>query len=83
MHAMSASSSPSAIGLPIALVALANQERVLALGARADHMASPGSVQVLLQNVDSLAEGARDEGRVGYRRAAAQALSFSMSFHFA
>lgn len=69
--------------LAIALVALANQERVLALGARTDHMASPGSVQVLLQNADSLAEGARDEGRVGYRRAAAQALSFSMSFHLA
>ena len=49
--------------LAVALVALANQERVLALEARADRMASPGAVQVLLQNADSLAEGARDEGQ--------------------
>ena len=69
--------------LAVALVALANQERVLALEAHADRMASPGAVQVLLQNADSLAEGARDEGRVGYRRAAAQTLSFTMLFRFA
>jgi CPA1 family monovalent cation:H+ antiporter len=69
--------------LAIALVALANQERVLALEARADRVASPAAVQVLLQNADALAEGARDEGRVGYRRAAAQTLSFSTLFRFA
>ena len=40
-------------------------------------------MQVLLQNADSLAESARDEGRVGYRRAAAQALEFSTSFRLA
>jgi monovalent cation:H+ antiporter, CPA1 family len=50
---------------------------------RADRIASPGAVQVLLQNADALAEGARSEGRVGYRRAAAQALSFSTSFRAA
>jgi CPA1 family monovalent cation:H+ antiporter len=69
--------------LAIALVALANQERVLALEAHADRIASPGAVQVLLQNADALAEGARDQGRLGYRRTAAQALSFSMLFRFA
>ena len=51
--------------LAIALVALANQERVLALEARADRIASPGAVQVLLQSADALAEAARDEGRSG------------------
>jgi CPA1 family monovalent cation:H+ antiporter len=69
--------------LAIALVALANQERVLALEARADRIASPGTVQVLLQNADALAEGARDNGRVGYRQAAEQVLSFSTLFRFA
>jgi len=69
--------------LAIALVALANQERVLALQARADRIASPGAVQVLLQNADSLAEGARDEGRTGYRRAASQTLAFSTLFRVA
>ena len=69
--------------LAIALVALANQERVLALEARADRVASPGTVQVLLQNADSLAEGARDDGRVGYRRAAARTLAFPFLFRAA
>jgi CPA1 family monovalent cation:H+ antiporter len=69
--------------LAIALVALANQERVLALQARADRVASPATVQVLLQNADTLAEGARDNGRLGYRRAAARTLSFSLLFRLA
>ncbi|MBL6617517.1 MAG: cation:proton antiporter [Reyranella sp.] len=69
--------------LAIALVALANQERMLALQARAERIASPGAVQILLQNADALAEGARADGRLGYRRAAAQALEFPASFHFA
>lgn len=69
--------------LAIALVALANQERVLALEARADRVAAPGTVQVLLQIADTLAEAARDEGRAGYRRIAAAALSFSTGFRIA
>jgi CPA1 family monovalent cation:H+ antiporter len=69
--------------LAIALVALANQERVLALEARADRLASPGAVQALLQTADALAEGARDGGRVGYRRVAAETLSFTVLFRFA
>jgi CPA1 family monovalent cation:H+ antiporter len=69
--------------LAIALVALANQERVLVLETRADRIASPGTVQVLLQNADALVEGARTEGRLGYRRAAETALSFSVSFRIA
>ena len=69
--------------LAIALVALANQERVLVLETRADRIASPGTVQVLLRNGEALVEGARAEGRVGYRRAAETALSFSVAFRVA
>ena len=69
--------------LAIALVALANRERVLVLETRADRIASPATVQVLLRNGDALVEGARTEGRVGYRRAAEAALSFPVAFRVA
>jgi monovalent cation:H+ antiporter, CPA1 family len=69
--------------LAIALAALANQERVLVLEMRADRIASPETVQVLLQNADLLVEGARAEGRVGYRRTAEATLAFSVSFRIA
>jgi monovalent cation:H+ antiporter, CPA1 family len=69
--------------LAIALAALANQERVLVLERRADRIASPATVQVLLRNADLLVEGARAEGRVGYRRAAEAALSFPVGFRVA
>jgi CPA1 family monovalent cation:H+ antiporter len=69
--------------LAIALVALANQERVLVLEARANQIASPATVQVLLQDADALVEGARADGRLGYRRAAEAALSFPIAFHVA
>jgi len=69
--------------LAIALVALANQERVLVLETRTDRIASPATVQVLLRNGDGLVEGARAEGRVGYHRAAEAALSFPVAFRIA
>ena len=69
--------------LAIALAALANQERVLVLEMRADRIASPETVQVLLQNADLLVEGARVEGRVGYCRTAEATLAFSVSFRIA
>jgi monovalent cation:H+ antiporter, CPA1 family len=69
--------------LAIALVALANQERTLVLQARADRIASPRVAQALLQNAEALAEGARDKGRIGYRRAAARALAFPVPFRAA
>jgi monovalent cation:H+ antiporter, CPA1 family len=69
--------------LAIALAALANQERVLVLEARADRIVSTATVQVLLRNADLLVEGARAEGRVGYRRAAERALSFPVGFRIA
>jgi Na+:H+ antiporter len=69
--------------LAIALAALANQERVLVLERSADRIASPATVQVLLRNADLLIEGARTEGRIGYRRAAEAALSFPVVFRVA
>jgi CPA1 family monovalent cation:H+ antiporter len=69
--------------LAIALVALANQERALVLEARADRIASATTVQMLLRNAEALVEGARTDGRVGYRRAAAAALGFPLTFRAA
>ncbi len=69
--------------LAIALAALANQERALVLEARTDRIASTATVQVLLRNADRLVEGARAEGRVGYRRAAERARSFPVAFRIA
>jgi Na+:H+ antiporter len=67
----------------IALVALANQERVLVLETRADQIASPATVQALLRHADTLVEGARAQGRLGYRRAAEAAISFPVAFRLA
>jgi CPA1 family monovalent cation:H+ antiporter len=67
----------------IALVALANQERVLALEMRSDRIASPAAAQIMLGNAGALADAARAEGRHGYRRAAAAALAPSFGFRIA
>ena len=66
--------------LGIALVALANQERVLALAIRSARIAPAGTIQTLLHNAGTLVDGARGEGRIGYQRAAEKALSFRPSF---
>ena len=69
--------------LAIALVALANQERVVALETRAARIAPPATVQTLLHNADTLLDGARTEGRLGYQRAADAILSFPVAFRIA
>jgi monovalent cation:H+ antiporter, CPA1 family len=69
--------------LAVTLVALANQERLLVLETLAGHSASPHVVQILLANADSLAEGARDDGRLGYRRAVDNSLAFALTFRTA
>ena len=56
---------------------------MLALETRADRIASAATVQVLLRNADDLIEGARAEGRTGYRKAARLALSFPVAFRVA
>lgn len=69
--------------LAIALVALASQERVLVLQARADRAASPAIQAMLLANADALLEAARTDGRAGYRRTAGSAIAYSRAFRFA
>jgi monovalent cation:H+ antiporter, CPA1 family len=69
--------------LAISLVALANQERVLILETRANRIVSSAIVQMLLRNADMLIEGARADGRLGYRRAAQAVLTFSPAFRIA
>jgi CPA1 family monovalent cation:H+ antiporter len=69
--------------LAIALVALANQERLLALELRSDRIAAPAAVQILLGNAGALADAARRDGRLGYQRASEKALALSMTFRVA
>src|SRR5271165_4880798 len=64
--------------LAIALVALGNQERMLALEIMAERAASPVTVQALLRNAEALGEGARSGGRLGYKRSADAALAFPL-----
>jgi CPA1 family monovalent cation:H+ antiporter len=44
---------------------------------------SPSTIQVLLGNADALAEAARSEGRLGYRRASEAALALPLGFRAA
>jgi len=69
--------------LTIALVALANQERALVLEAWSQRTAPASAVQLLLRNADSLIEGARAGGRLGYQRSVKAALSFRFGFRAA
>jgi monovalent cation:H+ antiporter, CPA1 family len=69
--------------LAIALVALANQERVLALEMLGNRIASPAAAQVLLGNADALADAARGDGRLGYQQASEAALSLPTGFRIA
>ena len=69
--------------LAFALVALANNERVVVLAMLADRSASPAVVQVLLDNADTFAEAARNEGRLGYHRTSEAALAFPIGFRIA
>jgi CPA1 family monovalent cation:H+ antiporter len=66
--------------LAIGLVALGNQERMLALEIMAERAASPVTVQALLRNAEALGEAARSGGRLGYKRGADAALAFPFSF---
>ena len=69
--------------LAVALVALGNQERMLVLETLARRAASPGALQALMRNAEALVEGARSDGRLGYKRAAEAALAFPLSFRVA
>jgi CPA1 family monovalent cation:H+ antiporter len=69
--------------LAVALAALGNQERVLVLDILAGRAASPAVAQILLDQADTLVEGARAHGRLGYRRAAEATLAFGPAFRAA
>ena len=74
---------PSRIAKGRDLLALANQERALVLEAWAERTVAARTVQVLLRNSDTLIEGTRVSGRVGYQRGSAAALSFRLGFRVA
>jgi monovalent cation:H+ antiporter, CPA1 family len=69
--------------LGVGLVALGSQERMLVLETLERRAASPAAVQALMHHADTLVEGARSEGRIGYKRAADAAYAYSRSFRFA
>jgi monovalent cation:H+ antiporter, CPA1 family len=69
--------------LAIVLVALANQERVLALQMLSDRSASPPAARILLANADALADAARRDGRLGYQRASDAVLAPTIAFRVA
>ena len=66
--------------LAVSLVALGSQERMLVLEMLARRAASPGAVQALMRNAEALVEGARSDGRLGYKRAVEDALAFPFAF---
>jgi CPA1 family monovalent cation:H+ antiporter len=66
--------------LAIALVSLANQERVLVMGMLQEGAVSPGAAQVMLGNTETLAEAARSEGRIGYEKVSESVLDDSVGF---
>ena len=66
--------------LAVALVALANQERLLALQMLSDRVASPAAVQTCLGNADALADAARSEGRGGYLHTSKATLALPAGF---
>jgi CPA1 family monovalent cation:H+ antiporter len=74
---------PGRARLAVALLALANQERVLVLEAWSQRTAPASVIQLLLRNADALIEGTRSGGRLGYQRGVKAALSFRFGFRAA
>ncbi len=69
--------------ITVSLIALGNQERAIVIETLAARTASPAVVQTLMRNADLLVEGARADGRLGYKRAAEAGLGFPLSFRAA
>ncbi len=67
----------------VSLVALGNQERTIVMQTLAARTASPAVVQKLMRNADAMVEGARADGRLGYKRAAEAGLALPLSFRAA
>lgn len=64
----------------IGLVALANHERRLVLAHHAQQTVSRAAIERLMHNTNLILDGAKTEGRLGYKHAARRALRFSPSF---
>jgi monovalent cation:H+ antiporter, CPA1 family len=69
--------------LAIALISLANQERVLIIEMLREGAVSPGAAQVMLGNTEALAEAARSDGRTGYEGVSDAALGHPIGFRVA
>jgi CPA1 family monovalent cation:H+ antiporter len=69
--------------LAIALVSLANQERVLIIDMLREGVLSPGATHAMLSNAEALAEAARSDGRAGYGRASEATLDHPVGFRVA
>jgi monovalent cation:H+ antiporter, CPA1 family len=69
--------------LAIALVSLANQERVSIIDMMREGIVSPGAAHTILGNTEKLAEAARTEGLSGYERARDASLDHPFGFRMA
>jgi monovalent cation:H+ antiporter, CPA1 family len=69
--------------LAIALISLANQERVLTIDMLREGAVPPGVAQVMLSNTEALAEAARSDGRTGYEKASDATLGHPIGFRVA
>ncbi len=69
--------------IAVSLVALGNQERSLVMQTLAARTASPAVVQALMRGADAMVEGARADGRLGYKRAWEAGLAFPIGFRVA
>src|SRR5262245_1424548 len=69
--------------LAIALISLANQERVLIIEMLREGAVSPGAAQVMLGNTETLAEATRSDGRSGYESASDAILGHPIGFRVA
>ena len=69
--------------LAIALVSLANQERVLIIEMLREGDVSAGVAQAMLGNTEALAEATRSDGRTGYKSASDATLGHPIGFRVA
>jgi CPA1 family monovalent cation:H+ antiporter len=69
--------------IKLGVIALANRERELLTGHFRERSVSRRTLEQLLVSVESIIEGARAHGRVGYNRAVRRQLSFGMLFRIA
>jgi monovalent cation:H+ antiporter, CPA1 family len=69
--------------LAIALISLANQERALIIGMLRESAVSPSAAQVILGNIEALAEATRSDGPVGYESTSEAILGYPIGFRIA